>query len=68
MNLTIHDLKERLAKCEETYLMELLGLTSQDLVDRFDDRIEEDFDRLMSELEDFGEEDEEENQQEEDFE
>lgn len=42
---------ERLAKTEETYLVELLQLNSEDIVFAFQDRIEENFDYLQSELE-----------------
>ena len=36
---------------EETYLLELLGINSSDLVDKFDELIEEKFEDLFSELE-----------------
>ena len=51
MELTMKDLKERLAKMEETYLLELLDIKSEDLVDRFGDTIEDRFDDLLSEIE-----------------
>lgn len=35
---------------EETYLIELLNLSSEDIVDRFGDIIERDFDYLSEEL------------------
>lgn len=55
MELTLEELKEKLSKCEETYLMELLQLTSGDLVDHFEDFIEEHFDELCGELEELDE-------------
>ena len=51
MELTLKDLKDRLAKFEETYLVELLGITSSDLVEKFEELIEEKFDDLFAELE-----------------
>lgn len=36
---------------EETYLLELLGITSQDLVDKFEELIQDKFDDLFGELE-----------------
>ena len=50
---TFKELKLALAQLEETYLVELLNIESDDLVNRFEDIIERDFDRLQSELEEF---------------
>ncbi len=48
---TLCDLLDRLGQMEETYLLELLGLDSRMLVERFADVIEENFDKFESELE-----------------
>lgn len=46
------DLCERLKKLDEVTLMEVLDLSSEDLVDRFEDVIEERFDLLVAGMED----------------
>lgn len=52
MSLTITEVVERLAKtCDEVTLLEILEITSYDLVERFYDRIEERYDELVEELE-----------------
>jgi len=51
MALTIHDLKDRLKQINEVDLLELLDISSEDLVERFVDLIEDDFDRLEKEME-----------------
>jgi hypothetical protein len=57
MNRTFNELCEDLKKFDETILLELLNITSEQLVDKFQDKIEEDFDRLSketnNELEDY---------------
>jgi ribosome assembly protein YihI (activator of Der GTPase) len=58
MALTILDLFENLKRLDEISLMEILGITSEELVDRFEDRIEAMFDQLVDEIDDT-EEDEE---------
>jgi ribosome assembly protein YihI (activator of Der GTPase) len=58
MALTILDLFEKLKRLDEISLMEILGITSEELVDRFEDRIEAMFDQLVDEIDDT-EEDEE---------
>ena len=54
--ITLVELKERLMREEETYLLELLGVSSEDLVNRFDDIIEEKYDILVQEYEEETEE------------
>jgi hypothetical protein len=54
---TLEDLCEELRKEEECLLLELLGLTSEDLVERFQDVIEERQEYLRRQ-EEFAEEDE----------
>jgi hypothetical protein len=41
MTLTFNDLKDRLRGLDEVTLLELLNLTSDDIVDRFEDLIED---------------------------
>jgi ribosome assembly protein YihI (activator of Der GTPase) len=58
MALTILDLFDKLKRLDEISLMEILGITSEELVDRFEDRIEAMFDQLVDELDDTEEEEE----------
>jgi ribosome assembly protein YihI (activator of Der GTPase) len=58
MALTILDLFEKLKRLDEISLLEILNITAEELVDRFEDRIEAMFDQLVDELDDT-EEDEE---------
>jgi hypothetical protein len=51
MALTIHDLKDRLKQINEVDLLELLDISSEDLVERFIDLIEDNFDKLEKEVE-----------------
>ena len=41
MTLTFNDLKDRLKALDEVTLLELLDLKSEDIVDRFEDLIED---------------------------
>jgi len=50
--MTLYDLAEKLKKMEEVTLMETLEITSEEIVDRFLDRIEEKFDQLEIDLDD----------------
>jgi hypothetical protein len=53
MQLTLEELKERLAnRLDEVTLLELLNITSYDLVERFEDLIEERYEHLCNEIED----------------
>jgi len=58
MALTILDLFDKLKRLDEISLMEILGITSGELVDRFEDRIEAMFDQLVDEIDDTEEEEE----------
>lgn len=51
MNLTFEELKEKLQRVDEVTLLELLEIRSDDLVERFEDFIEEQQDKLMREIE-----------------
>lgn len=46
------DLFEKLKREDEVWLIEALGLTSEDIIQAFADRIEEKMDQLLKELED----------------
>jgi hypothetical protein len=50
MNRTFYELCEDLKKLDEITLMELLNLTSEEIVDSFQDKIEDNFDRLSKEI------------------
>jgi len=50
--MTLVDLMEKLKQIEEVTLMELLEISSDDLVDRFIDKIEEKFETLENEVDD----------------
>lgn len=52
MSLTLLEVAERLKKLDEITLMEVLSISSEDLVDRFLDIIENKFEQLEPELED----------------
>jgi len=53
MPLTLEELKEKLAeRVDEVTLLELLGITSYDLVERFEDVIEDKFEKLEKEIDD----------------
>jgi ribosome assembly protein YihI (activator of Der GTPase) len=58
MALTILDLFEKLKRLDEISLLEILNITAEELVDRFEDRIEAMFDQLVDEIDDTKEEEE----------
>ena len=58
MALTILDLFEKLKRLDEISLLEILNITAEELVDRFEDRIEAMFDQLVDELDDTKEDEE----------
>jgi hypothetical protein len=51
MNITFDELKEKLQRVDEVTLLELLEIRSDDIVERFEDYIEEQQDKLMREIE-----------------
>lgn len=55
MALTLTDLQEKLKRIDEVSLMEVLEITSEDMVLRFVERIEERFDELVTEFEEYEE-------------
>ncbi|CAB5222392.1 hypothetical protein UFOVP369_4 [uncultured Caudovirales phage] len=50
MNRTFYELCEDLKKLDEITLMELLNLNSEEIVDAFQDKIEDNFERLSKEV------------------
>ena len=50
MNLTLVELKEKLMQFDELDLIELLGLTSEDILERFEDIVEDKFEILQKEI------------------
>ena len=51
MNLTISELIEKLSVYDEVDIVELLDLTSSDILDRFEDVVEDNYDKLIKEIE-----------------
>ena len=49
--MTLIELQERLYKEEETILLELLDITSEEIADRFVDKIEDKYEQLVLEYE-----------------
>ena len=52
MTMTINELFDRLKELDEISVMEILNLTSEELVDRFQDEIENKYDELSVKFED----------------
>lgn len=50
MNLTLAELKEKLMQFDELDLIELLDLTSEDILERFEDIVEDKFEILQKEI------------------
>ena len=48
--LTLPELKERLKSLDEVILLELLDIASEDLVETFSDNIENNYNRLLKEV------------------
>jgi hypothetical protein len=48
--LTLPELKERLKSLDEVMLLELLDIASEDLVETFSDTIENNYHRLLKEV------------------
>ena len=51
MNLTLVELKERLSTLDEVTIVEILDIRSEDIVQRFDDLIEDKMDKLIKLIE-----------------
>jgi hypothetical protein len=52
MPLTLTDVMSRLKQLDEITLLEVLNITAEDLVERFTDKIEENYEELERELND----------------
>lgn len=52
MSLTIYELQDRLKGIDELSLLEILDIDSEEIVEKFIDKIEEKFDKLSKEYED----------------
>ena len=52
MPLTLPDICNKLKEIDEITLLEVLEISSEDIIERFQDRIEDQADRLEKELED----------------
>ena len=50
--MLLEELKEKLRNVDEIALLEMLNITSDELVKRFVDEIEENIDKLIKELDD----------------
>ena len=50
MNLTINELKEKVMQFDEIDILELLDLTSEDILDRFEDVVEDKYEMLRKEI------------------
>ena len=51
MSLTITELQEKLKQIDEISLMEILEITSEDIVNKFIERIEDKYDTLIEDFE-----------------
>ena len=47
INLTLPELIERLSALDEVDIIEVLGLTSYDILTRFEDVVEDNYDKLI---------------------
>jgi hypothetical protein len=52
-NLTLEELKERLSNFDEVILLEILDIHSDELIEAFEDRIEDNIDKLKRMFNDF---------------
>lgn len=52
MSLTLHELCEKLKRLDEISILELLNISAEELVEKFQDEIEERYDNLTTEFED----------------
>lgn len=52
MSLTINELFERLKELDELSILEILNITSEELIEKFQDEVEDKFDELTAKFED----------------
>ena len=50
-HLTLVELKEKLMQFDEIDIIELLDLTAENILDRFEDVVEDNYDKLIREIE-----------------
>jgi hypothetical protein len=50
MSLTLRDIMERMAKLDEITLLEVLNISSEEIIERFADKIEDKFEELEIDL------------------
>lgn len=50
MSLTLRDIMERMARLDEITLLEVLNISSEEIVERFADKIEDKFEELEIDL------------------
>lgn len=55
MSLTLNDISEKLKREDEVSLLEILEISSEELVDRFQDKVEEKLEGFSYEYEEDGE-------------
>lgn len=51
MSTTLSELEEKLKHLDEVLLLELLDISSEDIIDRFGDLVEDNFNKLVKEVE-----------------
>lgn len=52
MSLTLHELCEKLKQLDEISVLELLNISTEELIEKFQDEIEERYDNLIEQFED----------------
>lgn len=52
MSLTLHELCEKLKQLDEISVLELLNISTEELIEKFQDEIEERYDNLTEQFED----------------
>lgn len=52
MSLTLHELCEKLKQLDEITLLELLNISAEEIIEHFQDAIEERYDNLTTQFED----------------
>ena len=52
MSLTLRDVMERMGKLDEITLLEVLDISSEEIIERFADKIEDKFEELEIDLDD----------------
>jgi len=55
--LTLREIQEKLKRYDEVSLLEVLDISSEDIVEKFLERIEERYDELLLELDEYVDED-----------